>query len=191
MVQSIVNGVRQELANVSNLANGEQLIISGLDVNRIQFVRQWEITQNRKNPETGAFEDVQVPQFHFSFGGRSFTITGEGLLSDGEALLATIKKTAKGNDRVKEVYLIANEWHPQLTDGNNNVVMENEQPVLNMEVTNYSYTYSGQASAGQIAEEQDDTLAYEAKKLKLNLGNKDAIRAALAEMQSEMQPALG
>lgn len=167
MVQVIREGKRVELASMAELNTGDNVIVSGLDINRVQFVRQWEIEQNRKNPETGNFEDVQVPQFHFNLNGRSFTITGEGLLSDGEALLATVKKTAKGNDRVKELYLVANSWHPTLKDGEGNDIEENGNPVLNMEVTNNSFTYSGMASAGQVAEEQDDNLAYEAKKNKI------------------------
>lgn len=167
MVQVIRDGKRVELGSMQDLNTGDNLIISGLDINRVQFVRKWNIEQNRKNPESGEFEDVQVPQFHFNFSGRSFTVTGEGLESDGDALLATVKKTAKGGDRVKELYLVANSWHPALLDGEGNAVMDGEKVVLNEEVTNNSFNYSGIASAAQVSEEQDDNLAYEAKRNKI------------------------
>lgn len=166
-------GNRILLPNIKDLKSGQNVIVEGLAVNQLQFVRQWEITQMRKPDDDPSAEarEVQVPQWHFSLGGRSFTITGNGLASDGEALTATVKKTAKGGDRVKEVYLVANEWHPQLTDAQGNLIYEDEAqtiPAMNMEVTNQSFTYSGQASAAQVAEEQDDQISYETKKANIN-----------------------
>ena len=176
-------GERVLMRNIADLKAGDSVIVAGTAINQCQFVRRWNIKQMRKpedNPQGDAVE-VEVPQFHFNLGGRSFTITGSGLEEQGEALLATINGKAKGGERVKELYLQANEWHPQLTDNEGNPLWEDEEetvPQLNKEVVNRSFTYSGQSNAAAIAAEQDDELEYEAKKNKITLQD----NATIAEM---------
>lgn len=189
----IRNGKRVELANVNDVVNGDNVALEGEDIMKVKFVREIQVKQPRNARYNTAEEGEAVPevaQFQFSVQGRVLTITGEGNVSMAELLLATVKKTAKKGDRVKKLFIIANDFHPTLKDGEGNPLFEDEAetiPALNRDITNHSWVFDGLVTANEIEADQDDEIAFSAKRRKAGLlnVNPDTLNAeAIAKLES-------
>lgn len=172
-VYVIRDGQRVAIGNAKELSNGESVIVVGTDIKTINLIPHSNrtTTQLRKNPENREETiEVEVQTASFGFMGRAFAVTGREELP---TLLAHLSGKLKGEERVKEVYLIASEWHSQLKDADGNLVWEDGDaqtiPALNTEKVNYSFTFSGLATAADVVAELDDELSEQTKREKVKL----------------------
>lgn len=176
----------QARRNYADLQKGELEVVSGREVKRIRLVRTGQISQMRPpadNP-TGERVQTQVNQWHFSMGGRSFTITGDD--AAGNALTNTLNGSAAKGKEVVEVYLIANEYRKPAVDAEGNVQYEDDgtTPILS-DTVNKTWTFDGLVTASEdMAQEERDTkkIAMRNKaNILSNVNVMDALKAALKE----------